>query len=55
MMIILIENLHIDSWRVKDKDGKSVPHQTQQSHHWHQHSLVFVIFGLFVYYIPLVS
>ena len=38
----MIENLHIDPWGVKNKDGKSVPQQTKQSHQWHQHSLIFL-------------
>ena len=40
MLMDSLRNLHINSWRVKNKYGKSVANEAQQGDHWHQHSLI---------------
>ena len=39
MAVDSLRNLHINSWRVKNKNGESVANQAKQGHHRHQHSL----------------
>ena len=40
MAVDSLRNLHINSWRVKNKNGKSVANEAKQGHHRHQHSLI---------------